>query len=247
MHWMLPKLKGVRVLMYHHVWPGMPDYLTVTPLQLEEQFNYLKENGYQTIFVSELVDAISNKKELPPKTIALTFDDGYKNQVYYVAPLLKKYNFKACIFLIGDKLTMPNGSLNGSKETYLRIEEIRDADPHYFEFGLHSFSHRPFSSMTLDELKTDISMNKQVLSAAHISTIPVFAYPYGNRHSDKKKLYEARQLMHECGIKAAFRIGNGSITFPVKDIFELKRIDINGFDDLKRFAIKLEKGKLKPF
>jgi peptidoglycan/xylan/chitin deacetylase (PgdA/CDA1 family) len=247
MHWLLPKLKGVRVLMYHHVWPGIPDDLTVTPEQLDLQFNYLKQQGYQTIFVSELVQAIYQQKELPPNTVVLTFDDGYKDQLHYVEPLLKKYNFCACIFLIGDKLTNGNMHLNGSKENYLRIEEIQKADSRYFEFGFHSFSHRPLSEMNQEEFKADIELSQQVFHAASISAIPVFAYPYGNRYKERKKLEQAKKIMKEHGIKAAFRIGNSSVSFPVKDPYEMKRIDITGFDDLKRFKIKMNKGKLKPF
>ena len=247
MHWLLPKLKGVPVLMYHHVWPGTPDYMTVTPVQLEEQLSYLKSEGYKTVFASTLVQSLYNNEELPEKTIVLTFDDGYCNQVKYVQPLLRKFGFCASLFLIGEKVINTKNSGKEDKNDYLTLEHIGETDKDFFEFGLHSYSHRPVGEMSKEEVRTDLIRNQQTFSALNITAVPVFAYPYGNRPSKKKEVEEVKNVFRECGIVAAFRIGNGVVPFPAKDLFELKRIDINGFDTMKRFRIKLKKGKLKPF
>ena len=233
--------------MYHHVWPGVADSLTITPEQLEEQFVYLQSNGYRTISVSSLVESIYSNHPIPEKTIVLTFDDGYSNQINHVRPLLEKFGFCACLFLIGEKVMTATGQVNGIKESYLSVENICKADPDYFEFGLHGYSHHALDNMANEDFRKDIILNQQVFSAMNISVVPVFAYPYGSRSSDKEKRRLAKKIMQECGIKAAFRIGNGSVSLPVKDPYELKRIDITGFDNIKRFRIKLEKGKLKPF
>jgi peptidoglycan/xylan/chitin deacetylase (PgdA/CDA1 family) len=246
MNWLLPGLKGTRVLKYHNIWP-VADHFTVTPQQLEEHFIYLQENGYRSIFVSALVKAIIENKELPPKTIALTFDNGYSNQIEFVEPLLEKYGYCACLFLTGKKVMMGPVRENGTKENYLRAENLRKTDPTLFEFGLQSFSDKPFAAMNEEQIREDILMNQRVFSVMDISIIPVFAYPDSGRLYDKMKLDQIKKIMKDCGIISAFNMANGAISLPVKDIFELKRIEINGYDNLERFKIKMKKGRVSLF
>ena len=73
----------------------------IDPQSLENDLKYLTENGYHTIFVSELVGYIKNGTPLPEKPVLLTFDDGYYNNYTYAFPLLKKYGCKAVISMIG--------------------------------------------------------------------------------------------------------------------------------------------------
>lgn len=247
MHYFLKNLSGVKVLLYHHVFPGTADEMTLTPDLLENHFQYLKEKGYSTIPVSSLVKAINKQETLPGKTIVLTFDDGYKNQIEFVEPLLKKYGFCACIFLFAKKTV--EGKNNGIEEKYsfLETEAVLNADPEFFEFGLHGFNYQTFEKLTVEEIKNDIISSQEVFAEHNINTIPVIAYPFGKRPKNKIELDKMKSVFQDLGICAAFRIGNQAIQIPVLDQFELTRIDINGWDTLKNFKIKLKKGKLKLF
>ncbi len=247
MHYFLKNLSGVKVLLYHHVFPGMPDEMTVSPDLLEKHFQYLKANGYSTIPVSSFIKNINNQETISDKTIVLTFDDGYKNQIEFVEPLLKKYGFCACIFLIAQK-TSVNGNHNGKeKYSYLETESILNADPAFFEFGLHGYDHQSYEDLSVEEIRNDVISTLDVFAVLNINIIPVIAYPFGKRPKNKTDLDKMKNVFREMGIYAAFRIGNQAIQMPVPDQFELTRIDINGWDTLKNFKIKLRKGRLKPF
>ena len=50
--------------------------------------------------MKELGDALSGQTQLPAKTVILTFDDGYRDFYDNVFPLLKKYQYKATIYII---------------------------------------------------------------------------------------------------------------------------------------------------
>lgn len=54
--------------------------------------------------MQELNDAYNLKAELPSKPILITFDDGYYSNYEYIYPILKKYNAKASIFIVTDKV-----------------------------------------------------------------------------------------------------------------------------------------------
>ena len=72
---------------------------------------------------------------LPPNSILITFDDGYKNNYTLAFPILKKYNIKATIFL--------NTKFIEKDETYLNWDEIREMyESGLIDFQLHTHSHQ---------------------------------------------------------------------------------------------------------
>lgn len=91
------------VVMYHGfaVEPGKQNQYMISPDRLEEDLRYLNDNGYQPIFLSELIRYVETGEPLPDKPILLTFDDGYYSNYRYAFPLLKKYQCKAVISPIG--------------------------------------------------------------------------------------------------------------------------------------------------
>ena len=94
---------SVPIIMYHKLTQekGLLGDYSITPEEFEEDLQYLKENGYHTITMSELIDFINGKTVLPDKPIILTFDDGYFSDYKYVYPLLKEYDMKAVFSVIG--------------------------------------------------------------------------------------------------------------------------------------------------
>ena len=85
------------VLMYHFIADNktpITNKFTISEKDFENDLKYIVENGYTTIFVQDLIDFVENRKELPPKPIMLTFDDGAYNNYLYAFPLAKKYNAK---------------------------------------------------------------------------------------------------------------------------------------------------------
>ncbi len=87
------------VLIYHRVLDlkNDPQLLCVTPENFEKQIIWLKEN-FKIISLSELVKKIKEKK-LDDKYIAITFDDGYFDNLYYAKPILEKHKVPATIFV----------------------------------------------------------------------------------------------------------------------------------------------------
>ncbi|MDP2874228.1 MAG: hypothetical protein Q8N84_02980, partial [bacterium] len=81
---------NVPILLYHYVEPMTTDEndtlrksLTVIPYSFDSQLAELKENGYQTISLSELLKALNGDASIPEKSIILSFDDGYSDLYFY--------------------------------------------------------------------------------------------------------------------------------------------------------------------
>lgn len=88
----------VPVLMYHHVRPGA-GMIATTPEHFEDQLKWLKKNRYTTLTTAQFARHMRGEG-VPRKSVLLTFDDGYLDNWVYAYPLLKKYGFKAAIFLV---------------------------------------------------------------------------------------------------------------------------------------------------
>ncbi len=70
----------------------------------ERQMRVLKEHAFNVLPLSGLVSAMERGEVLPRKTVALTFDDGYRSTYTRALPVLLKYGFAACVFLATDYL-----------------------------------------------------------------------------------------------------------------------------------------------
>ena len=68
----------------------------------DEMIKYLYDHGYKTISTNELYKWYIGEKEIPKKTVMITIDDGHYEDYYLVYPIIKKYNFKALSFVIGN-------------------------------------------------------------------------------------------------------------------------------------------------
>jgi len=235
----LSKSKIVRILMYHQVLPkelAPKDNLIVTTENLEEQLIYIK-NNFTTLFFKDLP-----KENNIPNKIILTFDDGYYNNLEYLVPLLEKYQLKATIFIPTEYIQ--NG-MQTTEKNFMNFEEIRALNPELIEIALHSHSHRNYSEMSVEDAREDIKKNIETLKENSVKFSNVLAYPYGKFPREKNKKRVFFEMLEQSGIIAALRIGNEIESYPWKNKFEVKRIDIKYGDSINMFKWKLRLGKLK--
>lgn len=173
----LPKETPIKtpIFLYHYVEyvhddPGRQK-LNIPPNVLTAQIETLKNDGYTFITPDDLANAISAKKELPDKTIILSFDDGYKDFYNYVLPILQAENVKAVFYIIPDFL---NQSLFLSTT---QLEEI--AKSPLIEIGAHTMDHVWLKGQTQKTDEYQIAQSRIFLQNLLHLPINSFAYPYG--------------------------------------------------------------------
>ena len=198
------------VLMYHHVKPYSTDSEYVVSVdQFKRQVEWLQEQGYQTISIADLVEAIQVGKLLPHKPIILTFDDGFLDVYQNAYPILQEAGYTATMYLI-EKSINDHGY-------------ITDAG---WEFGNHSATHAylPFSKNMQDE----VCASRSRLIEKYDLPFDSFAYPYAAK--DEGSI----QAVKDCGYISG--AGNGSFTIHVEErIFFLSRREIKNYFDMQRF------------
>jgi peptidoglycan/xylan/chitin deacetylase (PgdA/CDA1 family) len=244
----IPSPRGLRILMYHKIAESGPDGLTVTRDQFDLHLLYLKENGYQPLTFREVKALHDAGKPLPRRTVIITFDDAYCSFRDLALPLLKKYGFTATLFVpvaymgktnIWDRGTDPLLGADALKSIALN-ENV--------EIGLHSFLHRSYGEMTVEDMEADLANCYSTMNSHVIPFVKVLAYPYGGYpKKDAKLKTEMTALFTRMDLMYALRIGNRVNGWPLMQPYELKRIDIKGSDTLFVFKTKLKKGRAKLF
>lgn len=204
---------GIPVLNYHQINDVDENLLTVSTSEFEAQMAWLKENGYQTITASELVDALQGRGTLPKQPVLITFDDGYIDNYQYAFPILKKYQMKAIIFLISDYISLyPN---------YLTWEQLFEMQASGFEFGSHTLDHNVLTDLPPIAIDQELIGSKNVLQSRLGRKIEFLAYPCGYTNSDIKARVKA------AGYRAAFTVELGNVALG-DDIYSLNRVPVFG-------------------
>lgn len=242
----IPAPKGLPILMYHKVSPHWNDPLTISVDRLDRQLRYIKSKGYTPISFLELKESLHSRSSLPAKPVLVTFDDGYRSTYELAYPLLLKHQVKATVFLpvafIGRTNTWDAGD-----EPLISYATIREIAGPLVDFGLHSYRHENYQSLSAEQVETDLAQCLRTLEENDCPFIRVFAYPYGRMPRDER----VHQAMHDSfrrhGIDFAVRIGSRINTLPPKDVYELKRTGVRGTDSFWEFKIKLQKGRAKLF
>ena len=247
LHWLLPSVSGIPVLMYHRVWQGISDGLTITPENIKEHWTYLKNEGYHPLGLTEFIQIVKEGKKYPKKSILISFDDGYKNNLQYVYPLLREMGWQAVFFIVCDTLDNTATKEHDPINAKMTVEELKQLDPSVVQLALHGYHHEDFTNAGLDELSGIIQSSIKAFDNSGLVFHKVLAYPYGARPKNKSSFDAFKDWMFKNGIEAAFRIGNKPSRVPAPDMYEIKRIDIKGTDSIDDLKIKLRKGKLKPF
>jgi peptidoglycan/xylan/chitin deacetylase (PgdA/CDA1 family) len=227
----------VPIIMYHHVKNNDLGKDVISPYEFEADLKYLKENGYTTITMTELINYVYDGVELPSKPIILSFDDGTLSTYKYVFPLLKEYNMKIVLSIIGKSADnfsrVSDININYSHITWDQIAEMDESGLVEFQnhsYNLHKVCNGRYgcgqkSNETFLQyenfLEEDIMILQEKLEAV-IGTAPnTFAYPYGKYNDNTDK------ILKKLGFKASLTVkyGVNIISLNNKDeLFGLKRI-----------------------
>lgn len=136
------------VLCYHDVAdiPDDPNGVAISVNNLIQHFSWLREHGYRTIRIDDLLAAQRSERRLPEKAVIITFDDGYASFYNRVLPLLKAFEMSAVLALEGSWLDAPEGSMvkYGTelmpRERFLNWEQLREiADSGLVEIASHGY------------------------------------------------------------------------------------------------------------
>ena len=91
------------VLMYHYV-SRFPGAIAVSPEHFEDQCRGMAEHGWRGIGLDEAEAFLLKGAPLPPRSLLITFDDGYLDNYVYAWPILRKYGHKGVVFAVTERM-----------------------------------------------------------------------------------------------------------------------------------------------
>ncbi len=226
---------SVPIIMYHSILKSKSGKYIVNPSTLEDDLKFIKNNGYTTITMTDLINYVYSDSELPEKPIIITFDDGHYNNLTYALPLLEKYDMVAVISIVGKYTdTYTESDETNPNYGYLRWKDINDLmKSGRFEFQNHTYelhnitkNRRGCMKMKGESFETyrailskDLSKLQQEFSINTCYIPNTFTYPFGAISSD------SIDIIKELGFKASLSCNEG-INLISKDpncLYQLKR------------------------
>jgi peptidoglycan/xylan/chitin deacetylase (PgdA/CDA1 family) len=217
----------VPILMYHYVDDQPPPAgryaadLTVKIGDFRAQMSYLAAHAYATVSLADVYLAMAGLKELPPKPVVLTFDDGGVDNYEVAFPILKAFGFTATFFVI-------TGPADRGKEGQMTWDQLREMAGAGMSIQSHTVSHPDLRGVSKARLEAELVDSRQAIAAAIGEPSYVLCYPAG--------AYNARviEAARAAGYVMAVGTDKGTGVDPA-GVFKLKRRRVEPFTTLAGF------------
>jgi len=232
---------GLRIIFYHRVSED-DDPLAVSPRRFRQQMELLADAGFNVVGLAEAV-ALVEEGRCPPRTIALNFDDGFRDVGENALPILELFGFRATVFV-------PTGVIDGTasfpwysgsdQPPLLNWEEIEELDrAGTLRFEAHTVTHPNLLLLTDDQSRQEIAQSKLDLEARLGRPVEAFCYPAG--------LFGERELrfVADAGYRLAVSCEPG-VNVRGADPLALRRRQIDPRDRRLDFRAKVGGGHDKP-
>ena len=232
---------GVKIMVYHWIDRDPGQRLRewgLTPEAFEAQMLALAEGGYQVLPLNDVIEVVRGRRTAPPRSVALTFDDGYLSLMDHALPVLKRLGFPATFFLVSDRVGATNtwDARHGDRpRSLMGWSEAAELVAQGMEIGSHSRTHPVLTGLAEAEMENEIRGSKETIENRLGRPVRHFSYPHG--------IHDVRcqRLVAEAGYAGACSTlfgGNGPGTNP----YRLHRSEISYYDTPWSFSFKVRTG-----
>ncbi len=203
-------MKDTLVLCYHAVSGEWPADIAVTPDAFEDQLTHLLSAGYTGATFTEAITA-------PPasRTVAVTFDDGFRSVLELAFPILDRLGLAATLFVptakIGAGAPMSWPGIDRWLETPYRDElmglswdEIGTLAGAGWEIGSHTRTHPHLPELDDRILAQELVGSREEIEQRLQRPCPSIAYPYG--HVDDRVSGAAARAGYRVGAALPVRL-----------------------------------------
>lgn len=224
------------ILMYHSLLQDdarQGEYV-LSPEVFKQDMEYLRDQGYETVVVADLIDYVENGTPLPEKPVMVTFDDGHFNNYSYAYPILEELDMRAVVSVIGAQtdLFTETGQEN-AYWSYLSLDRLRELhESGVFEiqnhsWNLHTYGERRGCLRKRGEEETvyraffteDAGRVQQLLADAGLPEPTCYTYPFGACSKETEAL--VREMGFHCTLGC--EEGMNTVTRDPECLFEMKR------------------------
>ncbi|MDF1816025.1 MAG: polysaccharide deacetylase family protein, partial [Verrucomicrobiales bacterium] len=216
------KKAKVSILGYHDFTESRrPTQMIINIRDFRDQMQAIKDAELPVISMRQFLDWKQAKKDIPPQSIMITIDDGWKDTHTLAMPILQEFGFPFTAFLYQKYV-----GVGGRSMTH---EEIRDLIEAGGTICSHSVSHRNMAKPPGRSTEEKVAWLKAELEDSHNfllqhfseGVIKTFAYPYGIYND------QVTQMAKDFGYEACFTVSPGKAGWETEDM-AINRYVIHG-------------------
>jgi peptidoglycan/xylan/chitin deacetylase (PgdA/CDA1 family) len=190
---------------------------------------WLRENGFMPVSVDKIASALRGQATLPAKPIAITFDDGWKNQLNAL-PILREYGFIGTFYLVANYIANDSSNFVGWKDATTLLNQGH-------LLGSHSGRHSQQTKLFGANLAHDVIAARTAIHSHLGVTVTTHAYPYGSTNAT------VIRAVINAGYTAALGVWSRAYQSS-SAIYNLNRLDAAGDISLIDFAKLMQGGSL---
>jgi peptidoglycan/xylan/chitin deacetylase (PgdA/CDA1 family) len=204
------------VLVYHSISSPpepLPADADISPERFEQQLRWLSRRRQVVTLDATLRSSTSRS------SVAITFDDGYRDNLTVALPLLERFQMPMTLFVVAGFL---------GRDGYLSESDLREISRHpLVTIGAHGLWHRHFNRLTREDARFELTESRQLLSKITGRAVDLLAWPYGECNA------ELELLSAECGFRASWSVWKGT-----NSQHSRWRVPLGRRDNLARFVVK---------
>jgi peptidoglycan/xylan/chitin deacetylase (PgdA/CDA1 family) len=213
---------GVPILTYHSI-DESGSVISTRPAVFRAQMDFLAGAGFAVASLRELTENLRAGCPLPPRAVAMTFDDGYRNFLTEAFPALARHGFTATVFVVtdhcgGDNAWPGHEEPPAGRLPLLAWGEIQELQRAGVEFGSHTATHPDLTRAAPSRIAEEIARSKASLEDRLGVETALFAYPYGRLNAAVRAVV-AREFRGACTTRLGKLSGES-------DPFLLPRVDM---------------------
>ncbi|HEV7798170.1 MAG TPA: polysaccharide deacetylase family protein [Pyrinomonadaceae bacterium] len=204
------------VLVYHSISTPVEPLLAdadISPARFESQLRWLSR-WRRVVPLAETLRASA-----PRNLVAITFDDGYRDNLSVALPLLERFQLPMTLFVTAGFL---------GRDAYLSESELKEISRHpLVTIGAHGLWHRHFNRLPTADARFELIESRRLLASITGKSIDLLAWPFGECNE------ALEQLSADCGYRASWSVWKGT-----NSAHSRWRVPLGRQDNLARFVIK---------
>ncbi len=202
------------------------------------------QRHFKVIPLGEFVAKLERGEPLN-RHLAITFDDGYRDNIDNAVPVLERLGLPATFFVVSQWIgsdIVPWWGTHGTPQ-WMTWDQVRELRRRGFEIGSHTRTHLDLGSITGPVALKEILGGRLELEERLEERVDLFAYPYGGfQHMADSN----RELVKAAGFRCCCSC-YGGVTLHGDDPFDLRRIAISPwYASPEQFGLELVRGMRPP-
>jgi peptidoglycan/xylan/chitin deacetylase (PgdA/CDA1 family) len=185
----------VLIVTYHAV-ADHDSPVTVTPARLAAHLRGLRDAGVALVSLDDCVEWRAGRRDLPPCSAVITFDDGYASVLERAVPILQQESVPAAVFVVAGRIGGDNrwpGQPSWIPTLPLVDNRgLRSLAAAGFAIGAHGWSHAALPNLPPEALGREIVESGDALEQVTGAPVRHFAYPYGRAGEREVRLARTR-------------------------------------------------------